>query len=100
MATFLYLFKNDTSEESSKGDVSGWNHFIDKLAVAEHFVGGGPLGAGCVRKRESTIDEVSEQFGGYMVITAGSLQEAAALLDDCPTIQSGGSVEVREVPEV
>lgn len=99
MATFVYLFKNDMLDGSVIDDMTAWNAFIDELRKGGHFIGGGALGEGCVRQRAATTDEVSDQFAGYMVVTAKSLQEAAALLDDCPTIRGGGSVEVRCVPE-
>ena len=100
MATFLYLFKNDTPEDSRDVDMTAWNAFIDGLQQGGHFVGGGPLGDGCVRKSNSTTDEILDQFSGYMVVTADNLKQAASLLDDCPTIRDGGSVEVRHVSEV
>ena len=100
MATFLCLFKTDSAEGSAEANTNAWNAFIDRLRKKGHFVGGGPLGEGCVRKRDSTIAEISSQFGGYMVVNADSLKTATSLLDDCPTILGGGSVEVRHVPEV
>ena len=96
MATFPYLFKNDIPAD---GDTTSWDAFIDKLRRGGHFIGGGALGDGCVRKLETTTDDISDQLAGYMVVTAESLQEAKALLDECPTIRGGGSVEVRRVPE-
>jgi hypothetical protein len=100
MATYLYLFKNDTSTDSADGDAASWDTFIGVLRDGGHFVGGGALGTGCVRKLETTADEISAQIAGYMVVTAESLQEATALLDECPTIRRGGSVEVRHVPDM
>lgn len=99
MATFLYLFKNDIPADSSDGDMTLWDTFIDELRRGGHFVGGGALGDGCVRKLETQTDEISDQLAGYMVIAAESLQETNALLDKCPTIRGGGSVEVRRVPD-
>ena len=99
-ATFLYLFKNDALDSSTAGDMNEWGTFIDGLRERGHFVGGGPLGEGCLRRPESITDEVSEQLGGYMVVTANSLEQAAALLDSCPTTRAGGTVEVRHVSEV
>ena len=99
MATFLYLFRNDTSPNLADNDTTSWDAFIEKLREGGHFVGGGALGDGCVRKLETATDEISNQMAGYMVVTAASLQEAKELLDECPTIRRGGSVEVRCVPD-
>jgi len=99
MATFLYLFRNDVPGDSGDGNITSWESFIHRLRQAGHFVGGGALGDGCVRQLETTTEEISDQLAGYMVITAESLKQANALLDECPTIRGGGSVEVRRVPE-
>jgi hypothetical protein len=41
--------------------------------------------------------EVKEAIGGYTMIRATSLEEAAELSKGCPILTTGGSVEVREI---
>jgi hypothetical protein len=41
--------------------------------------------------------EVKEAIGGYTMIRAASLEEAAELSKGCPILTTGGSVEVREI---
>jgi hypothetical protein len=41
--------------------------------------------------------EVKESIGGYIMIRATSLDEAAELSKGCPILTTGGNVEVREI---
>lgn len=43
--------------------------------------------------------ETKEVIGGYWLITASSYQEAVDLARDCPTLEFGGTIEVREIEE-
>ena len=69
----------------------------------EHLVDlGGRLGAGRVALPEPKPDgpfvEVKELVGGYMVVSASSLDEAIEIARECPgLIRAGSGVEVIEV---
>jgi hypothetical protein len=41
--------------------------------------------------------EIKELIGGYIMISADSLEEAAEISKGCPILSVGGSVEVRPV---
>jgi hypothetical protein len=41
--------------------------------------------------------EVKEAIGGFVIIRAASLEEAAELSKNCPILATGGSVEVRQI---
>lgn len=63
---------------------------------------GGMLGDGQVVTAEGTSDgpfvEVKEIVGGYMIVTADSLEEAAEVARQSPGVSGpGSSVEVREI---
>jgi len=63
---------------------------------------GGMLGEGKVVTSESTSDgpfvEVKEIVGGYMIVTADSLEEAAEVARQSPGVKGpSSSVEVREI---
>lgn len=63
---------------------------------------GGRLGAGRVALHPSASDgpfiEVKELVGGYMIVSASSLDEALAIARECPGLVSPGSgVEVIEI---
>ena len=63
---------------------------------------GGRLGAGRVALPEPTPDgpfvEVKELVGGYMIVSASSLDEAVQIARECPGLMRPGSgVEVIEI---
>lgn len=63
---------------------------------------GGRLGGGKVVNSTGATDgpfaETKEVIGGFMIITAGSLEEAVRIARECPGVMSAGSsVEVREI---
>ncbi len=63
---------------------------------------GGRLGAGGVVTSEGATDgpfvEVKEVVGGYMIVSAESLEEAMDVARQCPGVVSpGSSVEVRQI---
>jgi hypothetical protein len=41
--------------------------------------------------------EIKESIGGYAVVKADSVEEAADLAKGCPVLNLGGNVEVREI---
>jgi hypothetical protein len=43
--------------------------------------------------------ESKEVVGGYSIVQADSVKEAANLAKGCPGLQAGGSVEVRRLAE-
>lgn len=63
---------------------------------------GGKLGGGKVVTAEGTTDgpfvEAKEVVGGFMIVTADSLDEAIQVARECPgVLMPGSSVEVREI---
>ena len=58
---------------------------------------GGRLGAGRV-VADGPLVEVKELVGGYMIVSAGSLDEAVAIARECPgLVRPGSGVEVIEI---
>ena len=63
---------------------------------------GGRLGTGKLVAAEPAVDgpfvEVKELVGGYMIVSAASLEEAVAVARECPgLIRPGSGVEVIEI---
>jgi hypothetical protein len=63
---------------------------------------GGRLGGGKVVTSEGATDgpfvEAKEVVGGFMIISAASLEEAIQVARECPgVVMPGSSVEVREI---
>jgi hypothetical protein len=60
---------------------------------------GGRLGGGKLVTTEGVSDgEANEVIGGFMIVSAGSLDEAIEVARECPGLVNPGSgVEVREI---
>jgi hypothetical protein len=41
--------------------------------------------------------EVKEIVGGYLICKAENLDDAISMIEGCPTVLNGGTVEVRDV---
>ena len=81
-----------------------WQDWMGSLAAQNKLVSSGNRLApeGKVVKPDNMITngpfvEIKEAIGGYIIIRANSLDEAAALSKDCPILKMGGNVEVRMV---
>lgn len=110
MAEYLFLFRGgaDMSKQSPadlQANMKQWTAWIEGLAKQGKFTGGQPLGReGKVMKgaRRTVTDgpfaEAKDIVGGYLIVKAGSLDEATELATGCPVFQNeGGSVEVRPI---
>jgi len=63
---------------------------------------GGRLKSGKIVTSEGAMDgpfvEAKEVIGGYMIVSAGSLEEAMEIARQCPgVVRPGSSIEVREI---
>jgi len=46
---------------------------------------------------DGPFTEAKEIVGGYLIVSAGSLEEATTMSKGCPVLEEGGSVEVRQI---
>jgi hypothetical protein len=109
MQEFLLVFRNDTnghqhsaSPEQMQSMMKPWQDWMGSLAAQNKLVSSGNRLAseGRVIKPNNVITngpyvEIKEAIGGYIIIRAGSLDEAAELSQDCPILKTGGNVEIR-----
>ncbi len=108
MKEFMMIFRNDRSNtkpspEQMQAMVKQWQDWIGGIAAQGKFVATNALGfQGKTIQSDNTITdgpyaEVKEIVGGYIIVKADNLDEAVQLADGCPTLASGGKVEVRDV---
>ena len=81
-----------------------WMDWIGGIAAQNKLTAvGNPLtSTGKVVKADNLVtngpySEIKEVIGGYSIVKAESLDDAAELANGCPVLAIGGSVEVREV---
>jgi len=81
-----------------------WGSWIQGLAQAGTFKAGEPLERGgkvVAGAKKLVTDgpfvESKEVVGGYLIVSAASLDEATIMSKGCPILEEGGSVEVRQI---
>lgn len=110
MKEFLLIFRNENkggpkaSPEEMQASMKNWMDWMGGIAAQDKLVDRGNRldGSGKVVKPNHVITdgpytEIKESIGGYTLIRAASLEEAAKLVEGCPILAIGGSVEVREI---
>jgi hypothetical protein len=99
MANYLLIYLGgsmaETPAEQAK-QMEAWGAWFGALGPAV-VDGGNPCGPSkTVAANGSVRDGATAGVGGYSVIQASSLDEAAKLAKGCPILAGGGSVEVYE----
>jgi hypothetical protein len=109
MTDFLFLFRGgglgpNPSPEDMQRSLQKWGGWIQGLAQAGKFKAGEPLERGgkvVAGARKLVTDgpfvESKEVVGGYLIVTAASLDEATTMSAGCPVLDEGGSVEIRQI---
>jgi len=109
MKEFLLVFRRDAisndsppSPEQMQSMMKPWQDWMGSLAAQNKLVSSGNRldSDGRVLKPGKVITngpyvEIKEAIGGYIIIRANSIDEAAELSKDCPMLTMGGTVEVR-----
>lgn len=111
MAQFIYLFRGGTasnrSPEEMQREMEKWRAWMQELAKSGHLKAGQPLEKGGKHvggKKKVVTDgpyaEAKDLVGGYLLITADTLDKAVELAKGCPVLEHDGNVEVRPVQEM
>ena len=95
MPDYIFRMRDDAADLS--GD-DAWGPYIARLRTTGHFQGGSAIGPGvCVRKA-SPQPGVTSHLSGFIRVVADSLDHARTLVIGNPVFESGGTVEIRELP--
>jgi hypothetical protein len=112
MTEFMMIFRSEKSErptpspEEMQQMVKVWQDWIGGIAAQGKFVSTNALGreGRTVNAKGIVTDgpyaEVKEIVGGYIIIKADDLNDAVQLSEGCPTLATGGKVEIRSVMEL
>ncbi len=110
MKDFIFVFRQASYDHSntSTDEVDSlnkkWNDWIGGIAAqgklknhgARLEVEGKVLKPGGV-VTDGPFVEIRERLGGFIVISADSLEEATTLAHGCPALEANGSVEIRPI---
>ena len=109
MSDFLFLFRSERtvsnpSPEDMQRSLQKWGEWIQGLSANGAFKAGEPLDSGgkvVAGTKKLVTDgpfvETKEVVGGYLIVSAASLDEATIMSKGCPILEEGGSVEVRQI---
>lgn len=111
MQEFLFIYRREAvqdegaqwSPERIQQLMKPWADWFGSLAAQNKLVDRGNRldGNGSVVKTSVVTNgpyvELKEAVGGYSIVKAKDLKEAAELAKGCPIISVGGSVEVRTI---
>jgi hypothetical protein len=112
MSEFVYLYRGGSDRSSSPQEMQQimqkWVSWLQGLADQGHIKDRGqplePGGKIVTGKQKTVIDgpfpEAKDLVGGYTLVEAKDLDQAAELSKGCPIFDAGGFVEVRPVMQM
>jgi hypothetical protein len=94
MADYILFMHDDAATD----DPSAWDGYLQTLKRKGVFEGGSEIGGGvCIRKGAAAAG-ITKHLGGYIRVSAVTIDEAKSLLAGNPHFEAGGTVEIRELP--
>ena len=111
MSQYLYIYRGgQRSESPAEGErvMQRWVAWMEELGKTGHLADRGqplePAGKVVSGKNKVITDgpyaESKDLVGGYTLVEAKDLSQAAELSKGCPIFESGGLVEVRPIMEM
>ncbi len=92
MPEYIFLMHDDGHDDDDE-----WTPYLSTLKKRGSFEGGSAIGNGiCVRK-SGTVPSLTH-LAGYIRVRAVNLDHAKTMLAGNPHFESGGTVEIRELP--
>ncbi len=99
--------ERNMSPEEMQTYMTKWGDWVERLTAAGKYVAGHPLSPGgkAVSGRDDihVVDgpyaETRESIAGYFLLSLSCIDEAAEIAKKCPSLEYGGSVEVREIAQ-
>lgn len=110
MKEFVLLFRqpsfdySEVSKEEMAALAKKWNEWWKGIEEQGKLASRGPRLAmeGKVLKPGGVVTdgpfvEIKEKLGSFIIVKAEDLEEATTLAHGCPTLEQGGSVEIRPI---
>jgi hypothetical protein len=97
----------DTSPQQMQQQMQKWGAWIQQLTKSGNFKAGEPLERGgkvLTGKKKLVTDgpyaEAKDLVGGYLLVSAKTVDDAVELARGCPILEADGTVEVRAIQEM
>lgn len=98
MKDFILFMHDDAASASDGEDGERWAHYLDALRASGQFLGGSSMGDGQCFRRSGEPEPLTTGISGFIRVSAESIEAARSFLDGNPVYESGGTVEIRELP--
>jgi hypothetical protein len=98
MTDYLFLMHNDVPKGELENP-AGWEGYIARLQESGCFRGGSMIGAGHCARKAGPVPAIGAHLVGYIRVETSGIKQAEALLTGNPVFESGGTVEIRELPK-
>jgi hypothetical protein len=98
MAKFVYIYTGGQMADTPAAQeeaMQAWGAWFGTLGDAVTDMGN-PFAGSATVSPDGVSEGAAAGAGGYSIVSAGSLDEAAALAKGCPVLTGGGTVEVYE----
>jgi hypothetical protein len=99
MSNFVLLYKGGAipeADDAQKEMLAAWSKWYENLGKAV-VDGGNPFSSAHTVAADGSVGEgAASELSGYTIIRAENLDEAMAMVQDCPIRQNGTVVEVYE----
>ena len=93
MPTYVFSYRNSKGHDAMARpeDLAAWGTFLNNVIAPSVVDPGFP-----VFEPATVLGTAGEatQLGGYSIVTADDLETAVCMAKHCPTLSSGGGVEV------
>jgi hypothetical protein len=94
MPRFLFSYRVPSDYQPRAETAKAWEAWFDSLGASRIDPGHGVL---ATRALGNLGDDT--RLGGYSMVIAENIEQAAALAGGCPALRLGGGVEIGAVPE-
>lgn len=98
MKDFILFMYNDAIDQTQANDDQKWEAYFLKLHASGQFDGGSSIGRGARFNKNHPESPVESAMTGFIRVRAGDMDEAKTFLSGNPLFESGGTIEIRELP--
>lgn len=98
MNDYIFFMHNDAQENAEPNSNAAWETYFAMLSASGQFSGGSSIGSGVCISKSGAVKEITSHLNGYIRVQAENLEQAKKLLVGNPVLESGGTVEIRELP--
>ena len=98
MAKFVVVYKGGSMAETSEEQEAVMKQWMDWFGTLGAAVTdfGNPFSFSTAVSADGSRGETTTGLGGYSILEAEALDQAATLVKGCPVLSTGGSVEIYE----